>query len=279
MLVMTIALGLIVGLVLGLTGAGGSIIAVPLLMWALDWSLLQAAPVALIAVAVSASFGTLYAWDVAVIRYRAALLMGAAGLITAPLGLLAAERLPLTLLTLTFSLVLLVVAARMWHQSRHAPEETRVVRASLRGADDLTGDAICKLNPATGRFVWTQRCAATVGACGAATGFLAGLLGVGGGFVIVPGLRSISDVSIHAAIATSLMAIALISSVTVVIAMLLGRELPWTVALPFALGALGGMLAGRQLAQHIAGPKLQKMFSVLLGLVALAMLARSTGWI
>jgi uncharacterized protein len=279
MLVMTIALGLIVGLVLGLTGAGGSIIAVPLLMWALDWSLLQAAPVALIAVAVSASFGTLYAWDVAVIRYRAALLMGAAGLVTAPLGLLAAEQLPLTLLTLIFSLVLLVVALRMWRQSRHAPEETRVVRALLRGTDDLSGDAICKMNPATGRFVWTQRCAATVGTCGAATGFLAGLLGVGGGFVIVPGLRSISDVSIHAAIATSLMAIALISSVTVGIALLLGRELPWAVALPFALGALGGMLAGRQLAQHIAGPKLQRMFSVLLGLVALAMLARSAGWI
>lgn len=279
MLAMTIALGVIVGLVLGLTGAGGSIIAVPLLMWALDWSLLQAAPVALIAVAVSASFGTLYAWDVAVIRYRAALLMGAAGLVTAPLGLLAAGQLPLTLLTLIFSLVLLVVALRMWRQSHHAPEETRVVRASLRGADDLMGDAICKLNPATGRFVWTQRCAATVGACGAATGFLAGLLGVGGGFVIVPGLRSISDVSIHAAIATSLMAIALISSVTVAMAVLLGRDLPWAVALLFALGALGGMLAGRQLAKHIAGPKLQMAFSGLLGVVAVVMLARALEWI
>lgn len=274
-LLMTIVLGLIVGLVLGLTGAGGSIIAVPLLMWGLDWSLLQAAPVALIAVAVSAGFGTLFAWDAAMIRYKAALLMSAASLVTAPLGLLAAERLPLVLLSLLFSGVLLVVALRMWRQTRHAPEETRIVRAALGAGDSAAGEAICKLNPATGRFVWTQRCAATVGACGATTGFLAGLLGVGGGFVIVPGLRTISDVSIHAAIATSLMAIALISSVTVALAVLIGRDLPWAIALPFALGALGGMLAGRTLAPRIAGPALQKAFAGLLVAVALVMLIRS----
>ncbi|MGH8454857.1 MAG: TSUP family transporter [Nevskiales bacterium] len=79
---MAIALGLIVGLVLGLTGAGGSIIAVPLLMWGLDWTLLQAAPVALIAVTTASSFGTVVAWDVTYIRYRAALLMALASLTT-----------------------------------------------------------------------------------------------------------------------------------------------------------------------------------------------------
>lgn len=271
---MTLLLGLIVGIVLGLTGAGGSIVAVPLLMWALDWSLLQATPVALIAVAASASFGTLAAWDVTFIRYRAAMLMSAASLLTAPLGLFAAERLPTQALTLLFSGVLFVVALRLWQQTRRAPEETRAVRAALRVDSSDTGSAVCHLNPHTGRIQWTQTCVWVVSGLGATTGFLAGLLGVGGGFVIVPGLRAISDLSIHAAIATSLMAIALISSVTVAIALLLGRELPWLVALPFALGALAGMLAGRKLAQRIAGPQLQMAFSGLIVVIACGMCAR-----
>jgi len=57
-------LGLAIGAVLGLTGAGGSIFAVPLLMWGLHWSLPQATPVALLAVSASALIGTLAAWDV-----------------------------------------------------------------------------------------------------------------------------------------------------------------------------------------------------------------------
>lgn len=272
---MAIILGLIVGLVLGLTGAGGSIIAVPLLMWALDWSLVQAAPVALIAVAVSASLGTAIAWDVANIRYRAAMLMAAASLVTAPLGLMAAVRLPLDLLTTLFAMVLVIVAVRMMVQIRRAPEETRVVRVALTGDRDMGSDPLCRLNPETGRLIWTQFCVAAVSCTGAVTGFLAGLLGVGGGFVIVPGLRAISNVSIHSAVATSLMAIALISSATVGIALLMGRELPWLIALPFALGALGGILAGRTLAPRIAGPRLQMGFAALIAMVAAALLIHS----
>ena len=73
-------LGAIVGLVLGLTGAGGSIFAVPLLMWGLGWTLPQATPVALLAVCAGASFGTITAWDVELVRYRAAMLMAATSL-------------------------------------------------------------------------------------------------------------------------------------------------------------------------------------------------------
>ena len=51
-MITAIALGVLVGLVLGLTGAGGSIFAVPLLMWGLEWTLPQAAPVALLAVCI-----------------------------------------------------------------------------------------------------------------------------------------------------------------------------------------------------------------------------------
>ncbi len=273
-LLLALALGGMAGLVLGLTGAGGSIIAVPLLMWGLDWTLVQAAPVAMIAVATAAAFGTAVAWDVTYIRYRAAILMALASLLTAPLGLLAATALPVHALTGAFAAVLLLVAVRMGWQARAAPHETTVVRAAVSGDEGRAGGPQCRLNP-SGRMIWTRACALVIGVLGAVTGFLSGLLGVGGGFVIVPGLRAVSEVSIHSAVATSLMAIALISTATVGSALLMGRELPWLVALPFALGALGGMLTGRKLATRIAGPRLQMGFSVLLIVVAAGFIVRA----
>src|SRR5690349_9834061 len=81
-----IAIGVVVGLVLGLTGAGGSVLAVPLLMWALGWTLTESVPVALLAVCAAAVVGTMVAWRRAEVRYRAALLMGTAAVLTAPFG-------------------------------------------------------------------------------------------------------------------------------------------------------------------------------------------------
>jgi len=115
---LTIALGLVVGLVLGLTGAGGSIFAVPLLMWGMGWTLPQAAPVALLAVSAAAAFGTVAAWDVRLIRYRAALLMALFAWLLAPFGLRWAQLLQTQTLSLLFAAVLLIVAARMLLQAR-----------------------------------------------------------------------------------------------------------------------------------------------------------------
>ena len=119
-------LGLVVGLVLGLTGAGGSIFAVPLLMWGLGWSLPEAVPVALIAVCIAAGFGTLVSWDVTLVRYRAAMLMALASWLFAPLGLRLAGWLPAMWLTLAFAAVLIIVATRMLRQA---------LDESARGAD------------------------------------------------------------------------------------------------------------------------------------------------
>ena len=71
---MSVLLGIAVGLILGLTGAGGSVLAVPLLMAGLGWSLPQAVPVALLAVAAAAALGAWLAWRQSYLRYRAALL-------------------------------------------------------------------------------------------------------------------------------------------------------------------------------------------------------------
>lgn len=272
-------LGALVGIILGLTGAGGSVIAVPLLMWGMGWTLPQAAPTALLAVSAAAIMGTISAWPQGIVRYRAAMVMTAVGMLTAPLGLQAAQLLPLPVLSGCFALVLLVVSVRMILQARSAPEEAKVVRAGLGNQQEDPTEPVCKMNPLTGRLKWTRPCAIAIGTGGMVTGFLSGLLGVGGGFIIVPILRAVTDLSFHSAVATSLMAIALTSAGTVTISMAQGHALPWQVAGPFVAGALVGMFAGRLSANKIAGPKLQQGFAYVMLLVCLGMLWNATAYL
>lgn len=266
--------GLISGLLLGLTGAGGSVLAVPLLMAGMGWSLTQAAPLALIAVAAAAALGTVAAWDVTYVRYRAALLMAATGAVAAPLGLRAAQWLPPALLLQGFALTLIVIALRMIMQARRRPEETHVVRAAVAGDGAAAGGPLCRVD-ARGRIAWTPRCIALFGTTGATTGMLSGLLGVGGGFVIVPALRAFTPLSIHSAISTSLMTIALTSGAAALGAALGGHAPPWTQTLPYVAGALAGMLLGRRLARYVAGPALQIIFSLAMLLTSAALIVKS----
>ena len=261
-------LGALVGLVLGLTGAGGSVLAVPLLMLVLDWSLARAAPVALAAVCVAAAFGTWASWDVRRVRYRAALWMALFGAALAPLGLWLARQLPPQGLELLFGMVMALVALRLWRQALVRPEETRVVRAAALGAEVESTAPLCRVSTQTGRFEWTPGCAALLGGIGGGAGLLSGLLGVGGGFFIVPSLRAATTLGMHSAVATSLMTIALTSGAGTLFSL---RELPWALAAWFAAGALGGMALGRPLAARLAGPVLQKGFALLMALVAVSM--------
>lgn len=275
---MSVLLGALVGLVLGLTGAGGSIFAVPLLMAGLGWPLTRATPVALLAVAAAAALGSYLAWRRSYVRYRAAMLMSATGVLAAPLGLHAAERLPAAALSLLFAAILGIVALRLLRQAHNAPADAALLRASVAGDGDgapSDPNRLCRLDPSSGRLVWTRISASVVATIGVVTGFLSGLLGVGGGFLIVPALRAATELSMQSAIATSLMAIALTSLGTVAGAALAGREIPWAVALPFIAGSLAGMAAGRALAPRIKGPWLQQGFALLMLATAAGMAAHA----
>ncbi|MGC1507867.1 sulfite exporter TauE/SafE family protein [Ketobacter sp.] len=272
---LAISLGILVGLVLGLTGAGGSVLAVPLLIWGMGWSLPQAIPTALIAVALAAFVGTATAWPQGIVRYRAAITMASTSILTAPLGLYTASRLPVSRLHIIFALVLVVVSIRMILQARTAPEETRVVLAGMKTDKEDPTEPVCRMNPLTGQLKWTRPCALAISGSGLLTGFLSGLLGVGGGFIIVPMLRAMTDLSFHSAVATSLMAITITSLATVGIAAYQGQALPWHVAAPFAAGALAGMLAGRLFAGKLAGPSLQLGFAGLMLIISGSMLVQT----
>ena len=257
-------LGSFVGVTLALTGAGGAIIAVPLLIFGLHLAVAEAAPIALLAVSLSASIGAMLALKLGKVRYRAAGLIAVSGVLTAPIGIWAAHKLPNAPLTLLFAIVLAYVAVHMLRQSRAAAVRIEELRPAA---------APCQLDAAIGRLIWTEPCARVLAISGAFAGSLSGLLGVGGGFVVVPALRKATNLEMQSILATSLAVIALISAAGVASAVLIG-EMDWSIGLPFSAGAIAGMLVGGVFARRFAGPKLQQSFAVLALCVALGMVVK-----
>lgn len=264
---LAVGLGVLVGLILAFTGAGGAIIAVPLLMFAFGWDVTRAAPVALLAVGSAAAVGAILGLKAGIVRYRAAALMAGIGSLMTPVGVVLAHRLPNTPLTFIFVAVLVFVAQGMFLQA------ARTLRGEANPQMDQDA-AACKLSSETGRFRWTALCTRALMQAGAIAGLLSGLLGVGGGFVIVPALRRSTDLPMNAIVATSLMVIALVSVSAVATSIYTGH-LDVAVALPFAAGAISAMLLGRLVAHRVAGPRLQQGFAVVAALVAMGLVART----
>ena len=113
MLTLALALGAIIGLVLALTGAGGGVLAIPLLVFGMHLSVQQAAPVGLLAVGLASALGAALALRQGMVRYRAAALIGAAGMLVAPVGVMLAGHIPNRPLLGAFALVLIYSAWRM----------------------------------------------------------------------------------------------------------------------------------------------------------------------
>lgn len=256
---MAVCLGMVVGLALGLTGGGGSIFAVPLLIYGLGLAPREAIDTSLVAVASTAAFGAIGALRAHMIEYRAGLVFAAGGLFAAPLGVRWSRDVSPRATLIAFALLMVLVAIRMWQKARRDPGQARVVRADFVFADGERG-AVCRLQPDQ-RLHLTAPCSAALVAAGMGTGILAGFFGVGGGFVIVPALTFLSQMSIHRAVATSLFVIALVASSAAASALFAGDHWPWSVAAWFTAGGLLGMLLGRLLARRLAGPTLQQIFA------------------
>ncbi|MEI6733692.1 MAG: sulfite exporter TauE/SafE family protein [Comamonadaceae bacterium] len=263
-LALALILGALIGLVMALTGAGGGVLSIPLLVFGLHLPVQQAAPVGLVAVGLAACLGAVLGLRQGIVRYRAAALIGVVGMVMAPLGVALAQRLPNRPLLGAFAVVLMYTAWRML--KRQTP------------AAALADSVLCRASPVDQRLIWTRPCARALAGTGAIAGLLSGLLGVGGGFVIVPALRRYSDLEIRSIQATSLAVISLVSTSGVLAAALHGPVL-WAVAVPFATGAATALLAGRQLASKLNATRLQQAFAWFCLLVAVLMLARAFAWI
>ena len=260
-----LALGLVIGIILALTGAGGGILAVPLLVFGLQMGVAQAGPIGLLAVGMAAALGALLGLRDGIVRYRAALLIAVAGMLLSPAGLWLAHRIDNRSLSVLFAIVLLLVAVRTWRQARRPVATCSNAPAALYP---------CQRSADSGRFIWTSACARALALSGTVAGLLSGLLGVGGGFVMVPALQRYTDLPMRSVVATSLAVIALVSVTGVATSAATGGVV-WPVALPFSAGALAGMLGGRALAARLAGPHLQIGFAVISAAVAVGMIVKS----
>lgn len=265
---LALALGALVGLIVALAGAGGGILAVPLLVFGLHLSIVQAAPVGLIAVGTASAIGAVLGLREGLVRYRAAALIGITGMLVAPLGVQLAQALPNAPLTVAFGLLLAGLSWRTFRQTRRS--------AQAQAAARDTAQWPCVLNPDEGRLVWTLPCAWALAATGAVSGLLSGLLGVGGGFVIVPALGRYTNLATRSIFATSLAVVALVAAGSVGAAAWHGA-IVWPIALPFALGAVIALLAGRRLASRLDAVRLQQAFAVTTAAVALLLLVRGLG--
>jgi hypothetical protein len=245
-------LGFAVGFILSLTGAGGAILSVPLLVFGMGLTVSQAGPIGLLAVSISAGIGSIFGFKERILRYKAAGLMALFGLVLSPIGLYIAHQVPNKPLTLIFSIVLFYSSGRMLIQSYR----------ERKGIIDAHPKAVpCHLNHSIGKLIWTVPCARALAFAGAIAGFFSGLLGVGGGFIIVPALKKFTDLPVNSIVATSLGVLTLVSLGGVINSTFAGLML-WSIAIPFATGSLFGLMIGRTIAKRLAGPTIQYIFAL-----------------
>lgn len=262
-MILALLLGAAVGIVMGLTGAGGGILAVPLLVFGMQLTVAEAGPVGLLAVGISAAVGAGIGLQAGIVRYRAAVLIAGSGVLLAPVGVWLAHRLDTRLLSLLFAGVLAWVAYRTLKDINGHGVEAR--------APDV--DRPCIRDDVGGRFIWTGKCAGVLALAGASAGILSGLLGVGGGFVIVPALQRFSNLAAQSVVATSLAVIALVSLAGVAAGLSAG-QLNAEIALPFAGGSVLGMGVGSVLRSHLPPKGLKLAFAAICLLVAVGMVAK-----
>lgn len=262
--------GVVVGLSLGLTGGGGALFAVPLLVYWIGVAPPTAVAISLVTVVVTAAVGTLERWRYGQVEFTTGLVFATAGMITAPLGSWVGDRVPAQPLLVGFACLMVVIAVRMWLKASDPAE--RLPPASVEAG---SGPA-CRRDP-EGRLRITSRCGTVLAVVGMGVGFLSGLFGVGGGFLIVPALVNFAAMGVPRAVGTSLFVMTLVGIAAVASQAASGRTIPLDVAVAFVSGSVPGLLAGSAIGRRLTGPLLARGFAIVIIVVAIVVIARE--WI
>lgn len=245
-------LGLLIGLSLGALGGGGSILAVPALVYAAGQSAKVATTTSLILVAITSIIGIVPHWRNGRVRLLPGALFGLAGVGGSLLGSHWNEAADPDVLLLAFSGVMVAAGAAMLRRTIRQ-------RAAVRDGDSpAPTTTVVRANSAT---------IAKVLAAGSGVGLLTGFFGVGGGFVIVPALVLALGFSMPEAVGTSLLVIT-INSVIALTTRLQGGTIEWRTIVPFTVASLIGVVIGGRLAGARNSTTLQMWFVGLLFAVA-----------
>ncbi|MEU8677768.1 sulfite exporter TauE/SafE family protein [Streptomyces sp. NPDC048560] len=239
-LILALIAGAVIGLALGALGGGGSVLAVPALIYLLDFSPASATTASLIIVTATSATALYAHAREGNVAWKTGALFAAAGIVPAFLAGASAGHLPEVALTTAFAVIAALAALRMLRpSSTEPPERIRPVKAAGAGAG-----------------------------LGAVTGFL----GVGGGFLAVPALVSVLGLRMKQAVGTSLLVITVNSLAALTARTGTGGDLRWEVIAPFTGAAILGAWDGKRLATKIPGTTLQRIFAGVLLAVAAFML-------
>lgn len=230
---LALGLGYIIGLTLGLLGGGGSILTVPALVYLVGQTPQVAVTASLMIVGTNSAVGAMFHRSQGNLNWRIALIFGGTGMVTAYFAAGLSKLFPPDVLLVMFALLMLSVAALM------------ILRPNT--ADQLDRQAERKW--------WV------VIVAGAVVGVLTGLLGVGGGFLIVPALVMLVGLPMQQAVGTSLIIIAM-NSLAGLLGHLGENSLDWMLIAVFAIAGILGTFTGTRLAQRIPSKYLQRLFAI-----------------
>lgn len=245
-IVLSIFSGGLVGFTLGLIGGGGSILAVPLLLYVVG---IHDAHIVIgttaLAVAVNAFINLIPHWRKNHVRWNAAILFAIPGAIGAVIGSVIGKRLDGKALLFLFAVLMLVIAVKMLRTKQ----------------SDQTDEKVHGI-----KFLRTI-------ATGATTGVVSGFFGIGGGFLIVPGLMYATSMSMIDAIGSSLFSVGTFG-LTTAISYSISGMIDWWVFILYVLGGIVGGVLGTMLSSRLGQNKrtLQVVFSSIIMIVAIYML-------
>jgi uncharacterized membrane protein YfcA len=244
-MIAAVVLGLIIGVLLGLLGGGGSILAVPALVYGAGLPLAAAIPTSLLVVGISSATAALPRIRARQIAWRIAVVFGGAGALAAFAGTALNRQLPPRVVLLGFAVLMVVSAWRML-------------------ADRGTEGGACLL---PGGGVNWRSCLPRSVLTGAAVGVLTGLFGVGGGFLIIPALVLGLGLPMTTAVGTSLI-IVVVNAAAGFAAHATDAHLDPAVITAFTLAAVIGSLTAARLATRIDARRLSRWFAYLVLVVA-----------
>ena len=253
-----ILFGLLCGVALGLTGGGGSILAVPLLIYGLGLPFHNSVTLSLVFVAVTALFGFIPKLKSGEVELSAGVTLAITGILFAPIGSYLSRFIDSHILLTSFSILMLAIA--IWS----------FMKSKIIMKNQPNNNAACHYLP-NGKLHLSAKCKSVLFIAGVVTGMLTGLFGVGGGFLIVPALTIAAKIPIRKAISTSLLIIFLIST-SGFIAHLGHIELNWNITLLFLISSISGMMIAVNIKKYLNDLLLQRIFASALLLVSVIML-------